>query len=85
MRRGVKTGVIGAILLGLLGLGAVPLSGRCEDLEEADLIPGFEALLPQLDDVDATREDGVEEVLEIAFTRSGVGAQVEPGVGQPGP
>ena len=63
---------------------AVPLSGRREDLEEPDLIRGLEAFLPQLHDVDATREDGVEEIHEVAFTRSGVGAQVEPGVGEPG-
>ena len=47
--------------------------------EQPDLVRGFEPLLAQLHDVDAVREDGVQEVHEVAWTRSGVGAQVDHG------
>jgi predicted aconitase with swiveling domain len=59
---------------------AVLLGGVTEDLEEFQLLGGLDGLVPQLDDVHAPGEGRIQEFGEIAALRSGVGAQVEPGV-----
>ena len=63
---------------------AVPTAGAREHLEQREFLARLEALLPQLHDVDPAAENRVEELGQVALGASPVGAQVEPGVGQPG-
>ena len=44
---------------------------------------GAEALVTQLDDVDAAGQCGLGEIGQVAGVAAGIGAQVEPGGGQP--
>src|SRR5215475_6778462 len=57
---------------------SVPLSGGRERLQQAQLLVRFEALLAELDDVDAAGQHHVQKVFEITLTLSGIGAQIEP-------
>ncbi|SCD74125.1 hypothetical protein GA0115252_11704 [Streptomyces sp. DfronAA-171] len=59
---------------------AMAAAGVGEDLEQFQFLGGFQALVPQLDDVDAAGEDGVEEGGEVVPVLAGVRAEVETGV-----
>lgn len=61
---------------------AVAACGLGENLEVFELLPRLHALVPQLDDVHACGQDGVEELGEVTLPLAGVRAEVEPGVGQ---
>ena len=50
---------------------------RPEHLQVPKLLAGFQALLPQLDDVHAVAEDRVQEARQVALALPGVGAQVQ--------
>ena len=63
---------------------AVPAAGGREHLEQRELLARLEALLPQLHDVDPAAENRVEERGQVTLGAPPVGAQVQPGVGQPG-
>ena len=59
-------------------------AAAANDLEKAQLVARLEALLPQLDDVHAAGKHRVEEVGQITLALAGVGAQIEPGLGERG-
>src|SRR5690606_10224292 len=61
---------------------AVPLAHRAHHLQRLQLLAGLQALVPELDDVHAAGEGGVQELLEVAPLAPGVGAQVEAGAPQ---
>jgi hypothetical protein len=61
----------------------VPSAGGSEHLEQRQLLAGFQALLPQLDDVHPGGEHRVEERNQVTLAPPPVGAQVEPGGRQP--
>lgn len=63
---------------------AVPTAGVREDGEVLQLLGRLHALVPQLHDVHAVRQDRVQEVGEVALAPAGVRAEVHPGVGEPG-
>src|SRR5215475_13601136 len=63
---------------------AVALRGGRERFEMAQLVARFEALLAELDDVDAAGQYRVEKVFGITLTLSGIGAQIEPCLRKPG-
>jgi hypothetical protein len=63
---------------------AVPAGGVGEHLAQRELLARLEPLLPQLYDVDAGRQHGVEELDQVALPSPAVGAQVEPRIGEPG-
>ena len=52
--------------------------GPAQHREGGELVARLEALLAQLDDVDAAAQRRVGELGEIALRGAGVGAQVEP-------
>ncbi len=62
----------------------VPVRGGTEHRQQLELLGGLQTFLPQLHDIDARREDGVQERLEVALAAAGVGAQVQTGAGQGG-
>ena len=66
----------------------VPGAGVGQHLEGRQLVARLERsvgpLVAELDDVDATGEGGVGELGEVATTAAGVGAEVEPRVGEAG-
>jgi hypothetical protein len=64
---------------------AVPPAGGAEHREVLQLLPCFEALLAELDDVDTAAQRGVEEVRQVALGLARVGAQVEPRPAEPCP
>ena len=64
---------------------AMPVAGPAERRKERHLVRGLKALLPQLNDVYPGPENGVEEVCQVSLPLPRVGAQVQPGGGQPGP
>src|SRR5699024_8723471 len=55
----------------------VPPGRLPENLDGRDLGPGLEALVAQLDDVDASGISGIEELGQITPSAPGIGAQVE--------
>lgn len=58
--------------------------GVGEDGQVLQLLARLHALVAQLHDVHAVRQDGVEELGEVALALAGVRAQVQPGVGELG-
>jgi hypothetical protein len=62
---------------------AVPTAGGREHLEQRELLARLKPLLPQLHHVYPAAEDRVEEPGQVALGAPPIGAQVEPGVGQP--
>jgi hypothetical protein len=54
-----------------------------EHLQIPQLLGSFEALLPELDDVDAIAQHFVEEPRQVALGLPGVGAEVQPGRSEP--
>ena len=72
---------------------AVPAGGVGEDLQRRQLVAGLQraelllarrALVAQLDDVHPAGQRGVGELGQIAALAARVGAQVQPGAGEPG-
>jgi hypothetical protein len=63
----------------------MPGRGGGEDFRQLDLLLGFDALLAQLDDVDPACQHGIKEAREITLSTSRIGAEVQPGIGKPGP
>ncbi len=64
---------------------SVRLAGRPEHLQVAQLLASLQALLAQLDDIDAAAEHLVKEAAQVTLALPRVGAQVQPCRGQPGP
>ncbi|CAM5477504.1 hypothetical protein SPURM210S_01116 [Streptomyces purpurascens] len=64
---------------------AVPSTGVGEDGQPLQLLARLHALVPQLHDVDPTGQHGIEELHEVALPLAGVGAEVDPGVGELSP
>ena len=63
----------------------MPVAGRPEDLEETELLTGFQVLFPQLKDIYSGAEHGIEETAQVALALPCARAQVQPGRGEPGP
>ena len=67
---------------------AVPRAGLRKHLERGQLVARLEravgALVAELDDVDPAGERGVGELREVPAVAAGVGAEVEPRVGEAG-
>ena len=61
----------------------VPSAGGSEHLEQRQLLTGFQALLPQLDDVHPGGQYRVEERNQVTLAPPPVSAQVEPRRRQP--
>ena len=62
---------------------SAPVAGRAEHLEEGELFPRLQALLPKLDDVDAALENGVEEGGQVTLLLPRIRTQVQPGGSEP--
>jgi hypothetical protein len=63
----------------------VPVAGTAERGKERHLVRGLKALLAQLDDVHPGPEDRIKERGQVSLPLPRIGAQVQPGSGQPGP
>ncbi len=64
---------------------AVPGTGLGEDPQVVEFLGRLHALVAQLNDVHPGGQHGVQELREVALAPAGVGAEVEPGVGELGP
>ena len=62
----------------------MPVAGTAERGKKRHLVRGLKALLAQLDDVHAGPEDRIKEPGQVSLPLPRVGAQVQPGGGQPG-
>ncbi len=62
---------------------AVPAAGVREDLQGGQLLARLHPLLAQLQQVHPAAQRGVGELGEVAALAAGVGADVEPGPGEP--
>ena len=58
-------------------------AGIREDLERGKLGPCLHALLPELDDIDPTRQDCLEEVGEVRLLGTRIRTQIQPRCREP--
>src|SRR6185369_9020063 len=56
-----------------------------QHLQEPQLVARFQALLSELDDVHSTGIGRREKVAKVTLALPGIGAQIEPGLREPGP
>jgi hypothetical protein len=61
----------------------MPAAGIREDLERGKLCPRLHSLLPELDDIDPTCQDRIEEVGEVRLLRTRIRAEVQPRPSEP--